>query len=75
MYILHHKNDFILFLKLYFIDYAIRVALIFPPLPPLHSTPSLWQSPPPLFMSMGHMYKFFVYTTYYTVLYIPMAIR
>ena len=30
--------------------------------------------PPPLFMSMGHRYKFFGYSASYTVLYIPMAI-
>ena len=41
-----------LFLKLYFIDYAITVVLIFPPAP-LHPAPPLPQAiPPPLFMSM-----------------------
>ena len=37
--------------------------------------PSVLQAiPTPLFMYMGHMYKFFGYSVSYTVLYIPMAI-
>ena len=49
-----------------------------PDFPPLLS--STWHSPypqaipPPLFMSMGHAYKFFGYSISCTVLYIPMAI-
>ena len=35
---------------------------------------SLRQSPPPLFMSMGHVYKFSGCSISYAVLYIPMAI-
>ena len=63
------------FLKLYFIDYAITVVLIFPPLPPFTQHLPLPQAiPPPVFLSMGHAYKFFGYSIFYTVLYIPMAI-
>ena len=37
--------------------------------------PALLQAiPTPLFMSMGHMYKFLGYSISYTVLYIPMVI-
>ena len=68
------KSDFQYFFKLYFIDYAITVVLIFPlsPLPP--STPIPSGISPPLFMSMGHVYKFFGCSISYTVLYIPIAI-
>ena len=46
------------FLKLYFINYAITVVLIFPPLHPSTQQPPHPQAiPPPLFMSMGHVYK------------------
>ena len=63
------------FFKLYFILYTITVVLIFPPLTPSAQHPSLPQAiPPPLFMSMGHVYNFFGYSISYTVLYIPMAI-
>ena len=56
----------------YFIDDAIIVVLIFPPLPPPPSTPdSLRKSPPPLFMSIGHVYKLFGYSISYTVLTSP----
>ena len=55
--------------KLYFTDYTITVVPTFPPL--LSSTQ---QPSPQLFMSMGHVYKFFGYSISYTVLYIPMAI-
>ena len=60
--------------KSYFIDYAITVAPIVPPLltHSVLSTPS--GNPTPLFMSMGHMCKFFGCSISYTVLYIPMAI-
>ena len=62
-------------LVLYFIDYAITVVLIFPLCPPPPSTPPQPHAiPTPLFMSMGHAYKFFGYSISSTVLYIPMAI-
>ena len=55
--------------------YAITVVLIFPPLPTSTQCPLLPQAiPPPLFTSMGHVYKLFGYFVSYTVLYIPMAI-
>ena len=50
------------FLKLYVIDYAITVVPIFLPLSPLHPTPpppTSSDNAPTLFMSMGHVYKFF----------------
>ena len=63
------------FLKLHFIDYAITVVPFFPLLPPSTQPPPLPQAIPiPLFMSMGHAYKFIGYSISYTVLYIPMAI-
>ena len=66
--------DFFLFV-LYFIDHAITIVLIFPPLPPSTQHPLLLQTiPTPLFMSMGHEYKSFGYSIYYTVLYIHMVI-
>ena len=56
----------------YSIDYFITVVLIFLPLPPSTEHPLLPQAiPTPLFMSMGHVYKFFGYSISYTVLYIP----
>ena len=61
--------------KLYFIDYAITVVLIFAPLPPSSQHPPLSQAiPTPLFMFMGHVCKFFGYCISYTVLSIPVAI-
>ena len=39
----------------------------YPPFPPA--------TPTPLFMSMGHTYKYSGYSVSYTVLYIPMAIQ
>ena len=64
--------------KLYFIDYAIIVVPIFPPLP-LPSKPSpaatlIQANPTPLSMSMGHAYMFFGYSVPYAVFYIPMTI-
>ena len=65
--------DFFLFV-LYFIDHAITIVLIFPPLPPSTQHPLLLQTiPTPLFMSMGHAYKFFGLSIPFTVLHIPMA--
>ena len=47
----------------------------FPPLHPSTQHPVLPQAiPPPLFMSMGHAYKFFGYSISYTVLYIAIVI-
>ena len=64
-----------LFFKVCFIDYAITVVPIFPPLSPSTQHPSLPQAiPTPLFMSLDHTYKFFGYSISYTMLYIPMAI-
>ena len=63
-------------LKLYFIDYAITVVLLLPPLPPPPATqhPSLPQAiPTPLFMSMGHAYTFFGFSISCAVLYIPVT--
>ena len=56
-------QEFILcFYKLYFIDYAITVVPIFSLCPLSTQPPPLPQAiPPPLFMSMGHAYKFFGY--------------
>ena len=63
------------FFKLYFIDYAITVFPILFPFAPFHpSLPFPQPIPTPLFMSVGHTYKFFGYSISYTVLYIPMAI-
>ena len=61
---------FLWFFKLCFIDYSITVVLIFPLCPP----PLPQAIPIPLFMSVGHVYKFFGFSISYTVLYIPMAI-
>ena len=56
-------------------DYAIIVVPISLPLPPsIQHLPLPQAIPTPLFMSMGHAYKFFGYSISYTVLYIPMAI-
>ena len=56
-------------------DYAIIVVPISLPLPPsIQHLPLPQAIPTPLFMSMGHAYKFFGYCISYTVLYIPMAI-
>ena len=64
-----------LFLKLYFIDYAITVVLIFPLLLACTQDPPLpWTIPPPLCMSMGDACKFFGYSISYSVVHIPMAI-
>ena len=61
--------------KLYFIDYAMTVLLISPFLAPSNQHALIPHTiPPPLFMSMGHAYKFFGYSLSYTVLYTPMAI-
>ena len=47
----------------------------FPPLAPIHpAPPPPTGNPPPLFMSMGHVCKFFGCVISYTVFYIPMAI-
>ena len=55
-------------------DYAIRVVPIFP-LCPLHPSPPTPQAIlPPLFIPMGHVYKFSGYSISYTVLYIITAI-
>ena len=61
--------------KWYFIDHAVKVVPIFPPLPPHTQQPIFPQAiPTALFMSMGHVYKFFGYSISYSLLYIPMAI-
>ena len=63
------------FFKLYFIDYAIIVAPILPPLPSSIRHLQLPQAiPPPLFMSIGHEFKFFGYSIFYTVLDTQMTI-
>ena len=60
--------------KLHFIDYAVTVVPIFPPLPSSTQHPPLPQAiSPPLFMSKHHSCKFFGYSISCTVLYIPMA--
>ena len=57
---------------LYFIGCAITVVPFFPICPPSPSTPySLKAIPTPLFMSLGHAYKFFCYSILYTVIYTP----
>ena len=49
----------------------LQLSQFFPCCPP-HIAPSTPQAiPTPLFMSMGHAYKFFGYSISYTVLYIP----
>ena len=61
--------------KLYFINYAITLVPIFPPLPPFTQHSPLPQAiTTPVFMPMGHTYKFLAYSISYTVLYIPIAI-
>ena len=53
-----------------YFDYAITVVSIYPPLPfstQQHPLPQAILSP--LFVSMGHVYKFFGYSISYTVLY------
>ena len=62
-------SSILFFFKLFFIDYAITVILIFSLLPQLPQA-----IPKPLFVSMGHAYKFFGYSVSYTVLHIPVAI-
>ena len=58
-----YTQSCILFSKLYFIDYTITVFLMFPPLLSSMQHPTLPQAiSPPLFMSMGHAYKFFGYS-------------
>ena len=60
LFILPHIYNLFLFFKLYFIDYAITVVLISPPLSPFtHHSPLPQTILTPLFMSMGHVYKFF----------------
>ena len=45
------------------------------PFAPLHAAPTtLSGNPPPLFMQMGHVSKFFGFSIPYTALYIPVAI-
>ena len=62
------------FSKLFFIDYAITVVPIFPLLSLSTQHPSFPQAiPTPLFVSMGHSYKFFGYSISYTVPYSPLA--
>ena len=67
--------DIYIFFKLYCIDYAITVIPVFPHLLSFPQRPHpLKQIPIPLFIFLGHVYKFFGYSISYTVLYIPMAI-
>ena len=55
-----NESKLCLFFKLHFIDCAIKVVLMFPPLPPFTQHPLLPQViPPPLSLSMSHAYKFF----------------
>ena len=66
-----------IFLKVYFIDYAITVVPVFlsPLFPSILLNPSFPQSPcPPLFMSMGHTYKFFGFYISYAILNLPLSI-
>ena len=61
---------------IFYKNYILLIMLLqlscFPPLSPFTQQPPLPQAiPPPLFMSMGHAYKFFGYYISYTVLYIP----
>ena len=66
--------DFTSFFKLYFIDYAITVAPILPPLLPSTQQPPQPQAiPTSLFVSMDHAYVLWLLHSY-TVLYILMAI-
>ena len=63
-------------IKIHF-KYILLIMLLqlsqFPPLPPLHPAPPQ-AIPPPLFMSMGHVYMLFGFSISNTVLYIPMAV-
>ena len=53
----------------YVIDYAITVVLTFPLCsPPTQHSPLPQAIPTPLFMSVGHVCKFFGYSISYTVL-------
>ena len=73
LFLFYYLFTLILFFKLYFIDYGITVVPIFLPLPPsIQHYPLLLAILTPLFMSMGHVYRFFGYSIFYTVLYIPM---
>ena len=68
------------FSKIYFIDYTITVVPFFLPLVPLYPVPSLLPSfssyhhSPPEFMSRGHTYKFFGFSTSYSILNLPLSI-
>ena len=64
---------------IYLKNYILLILLLqlsqFFPFALLHSASPFPQAiPRPLFMSMGQVYKFFIYSNSYTVLYIPMAI-
>ena len=64
-----------LFIYLCIIYYAIIVVPTFLPLPPCtQHFPHSWTISPPLFMSMGHAYKFFGNTIFYTSLSIPLPL-
>ena len=72
---MHNYNVFLF----NFLNYVLLIMLLqlcyFPPLPLSTQHPPLPHAiPTPLFMSMGHACKFFGYSIYCTVLYIPMAI-
>ena len=63
----------------YFFDYILLIMLCscpnFSPFAPSSEHPPLPKAiHTPLFMSMGHVYRFFDSSISYTVLYIPMAI-
>ena len=59
------------FFTLYFIDYVTTIVLNFLPFPSSIQHYTLPAIPTLLFMSMGHVYKFFRYSISYTVLYTP----
>ena len=60
---------------MYFIDYAITVFPFFSPLySPLPCTPPPTIIAPPYFMSVGRIYKFFGFSTYHTILNLPLSI-
>ena len=62
------------FLKIYFIDYAITVVPISPFIP-LHPALPLPPTFPPIsFMSMGNTYKFLGFSISYTILNLPLSI-